>query len=403
MTDPKITCPDCRAEIPLTESLAGPLLDQTRRDAARRQQEALAAQKAAIEAAATEAARTAQATRLAEIEQAAQDREAEVAALRTRDAAREAKLAQAQKAQAEALARTQALADRERELELTIQTRVQTATDAARAKLAQEAEALAADRLAAEQQKAQLMLAEKDQKLDGLTRQIEMLQRKLEQGSQQRQGEAAEVVLEEQLARAFPGDALEPVPKGIRGADCLLRVAGGGAILWESKRTANWSRDWLPKLREDMRSAQADLCVLVSDARPDGAETFAQIEGVWVVAPRYAVALAHALREGMLRVAEARGAREGQATKTEMLYDYLTGPQFRARMEAVVEPFEAMQQALLKERKQMTAQWAAREKQLEKAMGAMMGMYGDVRGIAGAAVAEIGALEPDMLEERTDG
>ncbi|MFO6464096.1 DUF2130 domain-containing protein [Jannaschia sp. KMU-145] len=396
MTDPEISCPDCGGTIKLTESLAGPLLAQTRRDAAERQAAALEAQKAEIEAGARAAAQAAQA-------EALETARAEAKAATERAAAQGEKLAEAQKAQARALARETELDERAREMDLTIQKQVAAATQAARTKLDAQAKAMAEDRLRAAQEAATLKIAEKDTQMDALRRQIDVLTRKVEQGSQQRQGEAAELVLEDQLARAFPTDAVEPVPKGIRGADCILRVGGAGTILWESKRTAAWSKDWLPKLRDDMRTAGADLCVLVSEMRPDGVDTFAHVDGVWIAAPRYAVPLAHVLRDGMARVAEARGAREGQATKTEMLYDYLTGPQFRGRMEAVVEPFEAMQQALLREKKHMTGQWAAREKQLEKAMAAMLGMYGDVKGIAGSAVAAIEGLEPDLLEDHEDG
>ncbi|SDY65491.1 hypothetical protein SAMN05444004_102250 [Jannaschia faecimaris] len=399
MSDPTISCPDCGSDIKLTESLAGPLLAQTKRDMAEAQAAALVAQKAQIEEQATKAARAAQAERLAQMEEAEAQREAELAALRAQDKAREAKLAQAQAAQTQALKLEAELKDRAREMDLTIQKQVAAQTEIARAKLAQEAEALAADRLRAQEDASRLKLVEKDQQMDTLKRQIDVLKQKVEQGSQQLQGEAAEIVLEDQLRQAFPADGIAEVGKGVRGADCLQTVAGAGTIIWESKATANWSKDWLPKLRDDARGAGADVAVLVSQARPEGLSTFAMIDGVWVVAPRYAVSLAHALRDGMLRVAEARGARDGQATKSEMLYDYLTGPQFRARMEAVVEPFEAMQAALAKEKKHMTSQWATREKQLEKAIGAMMGMYGDVRGIAGAAVGQIEAFEPDMLEE----
>ncbi|WP_371156557.1 DUF2130 domain-containing protein [Jannaschia sp. 2305UL9-9] len=402
MNDPRITCPECTAEIALTESLAGPLLAETRKEAAARTQAALAEQKEAIEAQAAQRAAEAQAARMAELAEAATAQAAEVAALKARDAAREAKLAEAQKAQAAALSRQEALAEREREMDLTIQKQVAAQTDAVRRKLAAEAEALAAERVRTAQEAQVLKLAEKDQQMDVLRRQIDVLTKKVEQGSQQRQGEAAEVVLEDQLTRAFPVDAIEPVGKGTRGADCLQRVGEAGAIIWESKRTAAWSRDWLPKLRDDMRAAGADIAVIVSEVRPDGIDTFAHVDGVWIAAPRYAVPLAHALRDGLTRVAEARGAREGQATKSEMLYDYLTGPQFRGRIEAVVEPFEAMQEALRKERKQMTAQWAMREKQLDKAISAMMGMYGDVRGIAGAAVAQIEAFEPNLLSETAE-
>lgn len=403
MTDPKITCPSCASEIALTESLAGPLLDEHRREAAARQSAALAEQKSRIEVAAAEAAAARQAERLAELEEAARDRDAEMARMRDRDAARDAKLAAAQKAQADAIAREEALKDRERELEVTVQRQVREATEAARTKLRAEAETLAAERVRAAQEAQIVKLAEKDAQMAVLQRQIETLKRKAEQGSMQLQGEAAEVLLEDRLARAFPADEIVEVGKGARGADCLQRVAGpsgpAGAILWEAKRTQHWSPAWLPKLRADMREAGAEMAVLTSEARPDGCDSFAMVEGVWVAAPRYAVVLAAVLRDGLLRTCEARGVREGQATKTELLYDYLTGPKFKARLQATVEPFEKMQDALLKEKKHMQQQWALRDRQLENAMAAMMGMYGDIKGIAGAAVAEIEAFEPDMLED----
>ncbi|MGB3408719.1 MAG: DUF2130 domain-containing protein, partial [Jannaschia sp.] len=310
-----------------------------------------------------------------------------------------AKLAEAQQAQAAAMAREAVLADREREMDLTIQKQVAAATEVARQKLTLEAEAMAAERLRIAQEAQTLKLAEKDQQMETLRRQIDVLTKKVEQGSQQRQGEAAEVVLEDHLARAFPADIIEPVGKGTRGADCLQRVGDFGSIIWESKRTAAWSRDWLPKLRDDMRAAGADIAVIVSEVRPEGIDTFALVDGVWIAAPRYAVPLAHVLRDGLAHLAEARGAREGQATKSELMYDYVTGPQFRGRMEAMLEPFIALEDALAKERRQMTAQWATREKQLEKARNAIAGAIGDVRGIAGTNVLQIDAFEPDLLED----
>ena len=399
MNDQTISCPDCGGTIKLTEAMAGPLLAQTKREMATAQATALAEQKARIETLATQAAQAAQAERLAELTEAGAVRDAELADLRTRDKARDAKLAEAQSAQARALKMENELSERAREMDLTIQKQVSERTEAARAKLAVEAEALAADRLSAAAEAQALKLAEKDTQMDTLRRQIDILNRKIEQGSQQRQGEAAELVLEDQLTRAFPADRVDPVGKGLRGADCLLRVGDAGTIIWESKRAANWSKDWLPKLRDDMRAAGADVAVLVSEVRPDGCDTFAMLDGVWVVAPRYAVPLAHALRDGMVRVAEARGARVGQSTKTEMLYDYLTDGRLRARLEAAVEPFRELETALALEKRQITAQWAKREKQMERAQLAMAGLYGDIQGIAGAGVLEIDAFEPDLLAD----
>ena len=397
MTDTKIACPSCGHEFPLTDTLAGPVIGEMRKEFASRLEaekaageKALANQKAQIEAAAKAAAAEEQAARLSDLEARAKD-QAE-------------KLAEAQKAQAAAMKRELELEEREAAFELRVQKQLAAALKEADAKRREEAEARLAEATKRAEEAAAEKLTEKDQQLETMKRQIEALRRKSEQGSQQAQGEAAEVVLEETLGQAFPADTIAPVGKGVRGADCLQQVAGSagpvGAILWEVKQTQNWAPAWLPKLREDMRGAGADIAVLVSRARPDGVESFAQIDGVWVAAPRYAVPLATVLRERLAEVALARGQRQGQASKTEILYDYLTGPQFRARVEAVVERFEMLREDLERERKTMMTLWAKREKSLGIARDAMVGMYGDVQGIAGSSVPDIEGLEePPLLED----
>lgn len=396
MNDTKITCPSCGHEFPLTDTLAGPVIGELKRDYEARlaaekaaRDQALAEQKARIETEARARAIDAQATELADLRAQARE-QAE-------------KLAEAQKVQAAALRRERELEERERAFELRLEEKLSAALKDSEAKRTADYEERLKAKSAEISEQAQLQTAEKDDLIAGLKRQIETLQRKADQGSQQRQGEAAEIVLETQLGGAFPGDDITPVGKGQRGADCLQRVTGPagpvGAILWEVKETQNWSRDWLPKLREDARTAEADIAVLISRARPDGIDSFAFVDGVWVAAPRYAVPLASVLRDRLAEVALARGQRQGQASKTELLYDYLTGPQFRARVEAVVERFETLRDDLERERKTMTALWARREKALGLARDAMVGMYGDVQGIAGSSVPDIEGLEPPLLSD----
>ena len=195
------------------------------------------------------------------------------------------------------------------------------------------------------------------------------------------------------------------MPKGEYGGDVLQRVvsAGGqacGTILWESKRTKNWSDGWLVKLREDQRTAKAEIAVIVSQVLPKGVETFDLVDGVWVTHPRAALPVAIILRQTLLEVALARQASEGQQTKTEMVYQYLTGPRFRHRVEAIVEAFSTMQEDLDKERKAIMKQWAKREEQIERVMEATVGMYGDLQGIAGKSLQEIEGLE---LQARSAG
>lgn len=397
MEDTKITCPECRAEFALTDTLAGPMLAEMRSQMEAERVAALAAQKAEIEADALREAEAAQAAKLASIEVAAKSAQQEaatkLATLEAEAKARDAKLAEAQKAQAEAMRKERALEEKAREMDLELEKRLSEALGAQVAHIraeAQEAEAV--------------KLAEKDQQMEVMRRQIEALKKKSEQGSQQLQGEAAEVLLEDRLGGAFPLDVLEPVGKGVSGADVLQRVNGGaaGTILWESKRTANWNAAWLGKLREDQRAAAADIAVLVSAVRPEGVDSFEQIDGVWVCAPSHALALGAVLRHTLMAVSAAKVAQDGQETKMEMVYAYLTGPKFRHRVEAIVERFTDMRADLDRERKAMTRLWAKRETQIEGVIAATVGMYGDLEGIAGQAMPEIDGLDLPLLNDHHD-
>ncbi len=170
-----------------------------------------------------------------------------------------------------------------------------------------------------------------------------------------------------------------------------------GTILWESKRTKNWSDGWLAKLRDDQRTAKAEVAVILSQILPKDVETFAQIDGVWVAHPRVILPLAVALRQMLIEVTLAKKSTEGQQTKMELVYQYLTGPQFRQRVQAMVEAFSSMKDDLEKEKMVIIKQWAKREKQIERVMQSTVGMYGDLQGIAGKTLQEIEGLEMKAL------
>jgi hypothetical protein len=179
----------------------------------------------------------------------------------------------------------------------------------------------------------------------------------------------------------------------------VLNSAGQtcGTLLWESKRTKNWSDGWLPKLRQDQRAAKAEFALLVSRVLPMRVDLFDHIDGVWVLDPKCVVPLAVALRQSLIEVAAVRQAGDGQYTKMGLVYQYLTGPRFRTRIEAIVEKFTDMQDDLDKERKNMTRLWAKREEQIHGVLDATAGMYGDLQGIAGKSLNEIEGLEMTML------
>jgi hypothetical protein len=415
--EPTFHCPNCNHEIRLTESLAAPLLEEARQrfneqlaakdsefarkaEALRKEQDAVTEARASIEdqvvqrlttergllvSAEAKKAREAVAVDL-------QAKDAEAAELRKSLEANNLKLAEAQKAQAELMRKERVLSDEKRELDLTVEKRVQASIDDIRAKAKQESD-----------DAARLKVFEKDQTIESMSRTIEELKRKAEQGSQQSQGEVFELELEELLRIKFPMDAIEPVAKGELGADVVQQVNGlvgqpAGMILWEFKRTKAWSESWLAKLREDQRRCGADVALIISHALPKNIEHFDLVDGIWIAHPRCALPVAVALRQSLIELSGARLVQQGQQTKMEQVYEYLTGNRFRQRIDAVIEKFNDMREDLDKERKFMARQWAKRETQIVASVESTVGIVGDLHAIAGKAMPEIDSLNAPLLE-----
>ena len=421
MNEPTITCPSCKSDIKLTESLAGPLVEQTRRQFVEQLNEKdrlvekvqadIAAEKKRVELErqaieATVAARMDDARKQIATDEAERAKRIVAADIEERDrkfaelqqmlASREEKLKRSQAAEAEMLKKQRELDDKLREMDLAVQRQVNEGLEAVRATAKQEAE----DALS-------LKVKERDTQIASMQQKIEELKKKAEQGSQQLQGEAQELILEDMLRARFPFDQIEPVGKGEFGGDVLQRVVNPagqvcGSILWETKRTRTWSDGWLSKLKGDLRAAKADLALIVSHALPKDIETFGQMEGVWITGPKCAMPVAMSLRESLVLMNGVRAAGEGQQTKSALMYDYLTGPRFRHRIEAVVEKFSEMQEDLASERKATMKRWARREQQLHTVLDSTAGLYGDLQGIAGRSMLEIEALEAPLLEAPDD-
>jgi len=432
-TEPALICPKCGESIKLTESLAAPLVAATR--AQYEQQLADQAKTFATEKKALTTQQEANERRAAELEAAARKQQQEVAQavqdgiakqlvgerrkiaeqesvrarqqvedeLKTeRDAANlqteriqtlTQKLTLAQQAESGLLKKQQALEDKERELDLTLQKGIATARTEERAKA-----------LAEVQGDLDLKVQDRDNKIAQLLTQIDSLKRKAEQSSQQAQGESLEVALEHQLRTQFPFDLIEPVAKGEFGGDVLQHVRDPtgqvcGKILWESKRTKAWSDSWLTKLKTDQRAAQADLAVIVSQTIPKDVIHFDHMEGIWVSSLGCILPVANALRVSVIELAGVRRSSEGQESKAQQIYAYLTGPRFKHRVECIAEKFTEMRSDLDKERKWMNKQWAKRDSELLAVLEATSGMYGDLQGIAGQSLKEIDALEGPMRLE----
>jgi len=399
----KIICPKCGCDV--TEVLTSQLKTQIRQDVAlewRDREAELAQERAMLESERADLAKeragmdeelrerlTAAKKRLKAraLRKAREKIAAEIEEVRVELSDTRVKLKEAKAAELQLRGERQKLQEEKDDLELTVTRRIDEERSRIRDKVKHEA---------AEEHR--LKDAEREELIRGLRDQIEILKRKSEQGSQQIQGEVLELDLEAILSRAFPRDEIKPVPKGRSGGDIIQVVrdntgADCGTIIWESKRTKNWSDGWLPKLRSDQRAANAVMAILVSDELPKSVTNFAFVEEVWVSDRQCCVTLASALRSGLLDVAAARRALEGQQGKMEILYNYLSSTAFANRVHGIIEAVITMQTDLAEEKRAINARWAKREKQLGQALVHTTGMYGDLQGIIGSSLSVVESLE----------
>ncbi len=316
--------------------------------------------------------------------------------LENNNAETEEKLKEARKKELEFLQKEQLLKNKEAELEITLQKKMQ----AERTTIAEQVRTQETEKNNLKETTYQLKVKELELQLDEQKKLADEMKRRAEQSSMQRQGESQEILLEEILKENFPFDSIEEVGKGVEGADCMqiIRNSAGtvcGKIIYESKRTKAWSNSWVDKLKSDKRNQAADAAILVTQAFPKDMDRFGEKDGVWLCSFTEVNSVAHLLRNGIIKVYEANKAQEGKGDKMQMLYDYLTGNEFRGQVEAIMEGFMAMKHGITKERIQMEKIWKEREKQLEKVLISTSGMYGSVKGIAGASIGDIPLLDGD--------
>ena len=309
----------------------------------------------------------------------------------------EEKLKEARRKELEFLQKVQDLNTKEQELELTLQRR-----------LAEERVALG-ERIRKEEVERvstdyQLRTRELEKQLDDQKKLVDEMRRKAEQGSMQLQGEVQELALEEMLRSAFPFDLVEEVGKGIRGADSIHTVRNSfgqvcGKIIYESKRTKEFSKDWPEKLKADMRHLGADIAVLVTQTMPRDMERFGERDGIWICTFAEVRALAHVLRDGIVKVYAAGRSSENQGEKMIMLYRYLTSNEFAEQWKAVREGFMAMKLSIQRERDAMEKLWKAREKQLEKVLLNTAHIKGSIEGIAGSDSVDLRLTDDEESED----
>lgn len=249
-----------------------------------------------------------------------------------------------------------------------------------------------------ENERSEMKIKELEKKLNDQIEMAETMRRKAEQGSMQLQGEVLELALEELLRATFPFDTVEEVAKGIKGADCIHHVRNHlaqscGKIIYESKRTKAFSNEWIDKLKTDMRSQQADVAILVTETLPRDMDSFGFKDGVWICRFSDIKALSYVLRDTLIKINTAVVSQENRSDKAHLIYNYVTGTEFRQNIEAILEGWLALKDGITRERIQMEKIWKEREKQIDKTLTNTAQFYGSIKGIAGNAVGEIKLLE----------
>lgn len=315
----------------------------------------------------------------------------------------EIKLKQAREKELEFLKKEQALKNREQEMEI----RVQQELLAERKKITEDVRKLEEQRITAKETEYQMKMKELELQLEGQKRLVDEMKRKAEQGSMQMQGEVQELLLEELLRNSFPFDLVEEVAKGVRGADCIQTIRNQfgqecGKIIYESKRAQHFSNDWIEKLKAEMRARGAEVAVIVTQAMPKDMAHFGEKQGVWICSFAEVNALAHIMRDSIIRVYNASRSQENKGDKMHLLYDYLTGQEFAEQWKAIREGFLSMRISIQKERDAMEKLWKAREKQLEKVLINASHVRGSIEGIAGQDSIDLNLLEDGREDNLLD-
>lgn len=393
----KITCPKCNHKFELTEAVRSGIqaaleaeheqeLEAVRRRAAEEMVTVKESAEAELRSMEKEISKK---LALEKVKIQAEARDAMYAELTAANATLEEqqkKLQEAQKNEIELRKQQRQLEAEKNEFQLKMTREL----DAERSKIVEETSARITDQYSMKQ-------AEWEKQRSDMVKQMDELRRKAEQGSQQTQGEVFELTVESTLKETFVHDSIEPVAKGVCGGDILqvvntkqgIRV---GSILWELKRTKSFSEGWIQKLKDNQREAKAEVAVIVTSAMPAGIDRIGQVDGVWVVDPKSMLGIALALRASLFEVAQAKKAQAGRKEKSEEVYDYLNGVEFRGRVQALVESFSAMKEDLEAERRAFEKIWSKRDKQLVRAITTTAGFYGDLQGLIGSSLPEIKAL-----------
>jgi hypothetical protein len=385
MEEQLITCPYCNEKFPLSEAMRHEIEEQVNSDHQKKFKELEELHKQQLETTKKEAESKASAKAKDEASIVIEDLKNQVKELAD-------KSTEFKKKELNFLKREREIAEKEEQIELDKQRFINSKTEELQSSIREKVES---------ELKGQL--SEKDLQIERLKKLAEEFKKKAEQGSMETQGESFEQELEKTLRECFPIDEFEPVPKGKRGADIIHKVKTDnlkhcGTIIWEAKNAANWSEAWVSKLKDDQRQTGGEtIGIIISKALPKTINRFGFQDGIWISDYLSAIGLATAIRTKFQELHQTKAAIAGRSSIKDMIYDYITGADFRARIEATGEALRDLKSDIDKERAAMEKNWAKREKQLFRIVQNMSGVYGDMAGL-GANLQKVQALELESGE-----
>ncbi len=376
----QVVCPHCKKPFEISEAIAHELEEKIQQDFEKRHQDELEKVRNETEAKAAKKLENQFSLQLKELKEEAQDKEDRIKEL---------------------LEKLTELSEERRQLK----RETEEAKLEMQKKLAEEEDKIRLDVRQKVEEEQQLKMLEKDKQIQDAMKEVEEMKRKLQQGSQQTQGEVFELHFEETLKREFPNDKIEEVAKGVKGGDLVQEVwdRNGnfcGRVLWELKNTKTWNEQWVSKVKADQREIMAEFAVIVSEVVPLGIESAKFYNGVWITRRSFVIGLACSLRVNLIQIAMAKRANEGKKEKADILYTYLTGTEFRLRVEAIIEAFSNLQTEIEKEKRYYSNKWARDEKNIRQIIDSTYGMHGDLKGIMGNMLPQIKGLELEDGNEK---
>ncbi len=385
MNEQLITCPHCTKKFPLSEAMKHEIEEQVKSDHQKKFEELEELHKQQLEDARKAAETKAAAKAKDEASIIIEDLTNQVTELST-------KSEEFSKKELNFLKREREVAEKEKQIELEKERFINSKTEELEVSVREKVET-----------ELKGKLSEKDLQIERLKKLAEEFKKKAEQGSMETQGESFEQELESMLRSSFPIDEFEPVPKGKRGADIIHKVKTDnlkqcGTIIWEAKNAANWSEGWVAKLKDDQRQTGGEAVgIIVTRALPKTINRFGFQDGIWISDYLSAVGLATAIRTKFQELHQTKAAIAGRSSISDMIYDYVTGADFRTRIEATGEAMRDMKLDIDRERAAMEKNWAKREKQLFRIVQNMSGVYGDMSGL-GATLQKVQTLELESGE-----